>query len=233
MLGSSYQQRRGQIANYFDRTAAEAWSRMTSDAPLGRIRRTVRAGRTQMRETLLDWLPADLTGRRVLDAGCGTGALAVAMAQRGAEVIAVDLSPTLIELAHERKPADLGPERLKFLVGDLLDPVLGDFNHVVAMDSLIHYEAEDALRVIAGLAGRTDGSMVFTFAPRTPLLALMHALGRIFPKGDRAPAIEPISEAALRSRLGEKESLAGWRVARTQRIISGFYTSQAIELLPV
>jgi len=233
MLGSSYQQRRGQIANYFDRTAAEAWSRMTSDAPLGRIRRTVRAGRTQMREILLDWLPADLTGRRVLDAGCGTGALAVAMAQRGAEVIAVDLSPTLIELAHERKPADLGPERLKFLVGDLLDPVLGDFNHVVAMDSLIHYEAEDALRVIAGLAGRTDGSMVFTFAPRTPLLALMHALGRIFPKGDRAPAIEPISEAALRSRLGEKESLAGWRVARTQRIISGFYTSQAIELLPV
>lgn len=233
MLGSSYQQRRGQIANYFDRTAAEAWSRMTSDAPLGRIRRTVRAGRTQMREILLDWLPADLTGRRVLDAGCGTGALAVAMAQRGAEVIAVDLSPTLIELAHERKPADLGPERLKFLVGDLLDPALGEFNHVVAMDSLIHYEAEDALRVIAGLAGRTDGSMVFTFAPRTPLLALMHALGRIFPKGDRAPAIEPISEAGLRSRLGEEESLAGWRVARTQRIISGFYTSQAIELLPV
>ena len=43
----------------------------------GRIRATVRAGRDQMRAQLLDWLPADLSGLRLLDAGCGTGALAV------------------------------------------------------------------------------------------------------------------------------------------------------------
>lgn len=232
-MGSpSYQQRRGQIANYFDRTAADAWSRMTSDAPLGRIRATVRAGRTRMRDTLLGWLPADLSGRRVLDAGCGTGTVAVELARRGAEVIAVDLSPTLIELAHERKPADLGPGRIEFVVGDLLDPSYGRFDHVLAMDSLIHYRAEDALRVIAGLAARTDGSMVLTFAPRTALLALMHMVGRIFPKGDRAPAIEPIAEQALRNLIAADESLAGWQVARTERVISGFYTSQAIELLP-
>lgn len=233
MATPSYQQRRGQIANYFDRTAAEAWSRMTSDAPLGRIRATVRAGRTRMREMLLGWLPADLTGRRVLDAGCGTGAMAVALAQRGAEVVAVDLSPTLIELAHERKPEDLGVGRIEFVVGDLLDPALGHFDHVVAMDSLIHYQAGDALRVIAGLAARTHDSLVFTFAPRTPLLTLMHAVGRVFPKGDRAPAIEPISEPALRNLIDGEESLNGWRVTRTQRVVSGFYTSQAIELLPV
>ncbi|AGA91712.1 magnesium protoporphyrin O-methyltransferase [Thioflavicoccus mobilis 8321] len=232
-MGSpSYQQRRGQIANYFDRTAADAWSRMTSDAPLGRIRATVRAGRTRMRETLLGWLPADLTGRRVLDAGCGTGAVAIELARRGAEVIAVDLSPTLIELAHERKPADLGPGRIEFLVGDLLDPSYGRFDHVLAMDSLIHYEPADALRVIGGLAARTEGSMVLTFAPRTSLLALMHMVGRIFPKGDRAPAIVPIAEETLRNLIAEDESLAGWQVARTERVISGFYTSQAIELLP-
>ncbi|MBK1701579.1 magnesium protoporphyrin IX methyltransferase [Thiococcus pfennigii] len=232
-MGSpTYQQRRGQIANYFDRTAADAWSRMTSDAPLGRIRSTVRAGRTRMRETLLGWLPADLTGRRVLDAGCGTGTVAVELARRGAEVIAVDLSPTLIELAHERMPADLGPGRIEFLVGDLLDPSYGRFDHVLAMDSLIHYQAEDALRVIGGLAARTDGSMVLTFAPRTALLALMHMVGRIFPKGDRAPAIEPIAEPTLRNLIAADESLAGWQVARTERVISGFYTSQAIELLP-
>ncbi len=233
MPSSSYQQRRGQIANYFDRTAAEAWSRMTSDAPLGRIRATVRAGRERMRETLLGWLPADLTGRRVLDAGCGTGAMAVALARRGAQVVAVDLSPTLIELAHERKPEDLGGGHIDFLVGDLLDPELGRFDHVVAMDSLIHYQTEDALRILAGLAERTDGSLAFTFAPRTLLLALMHTVGRVFPKSDRAPSIEPISEAALREFLRKEDALAGWKPARTQRIISGFYTSQAIELARV
>lgn len=232
MTDTSYRQRRGQIANYFDRTAAEAWSRMTSDVPLGRIRTTVRAGRTRMREVLLGWLPEDLAGRRILDAGCGTGAFAFEAARRGAEVVAVDLSPTLIELAHERIPEDLGPGRVEFLVGDLLDPALGDFDHVVAMDSLIHYQAADALQVIAGLAGRTRSSVLFTFAPRTPMLAMMHALGKFFPRGDRAPAIEPVSEKDLRALLAGDTALAGWQVARTQRIVNGFYTSQALELLP-
>ncbi|NDE73021.1 MAG: methyltransferase domain-containing protein, partial [Betaproteobacteria bacterium] len=98
MSQPSYQERRGQIETYFDRTAVQAWARLTSDAPLGRIRATVRAGRDQMRAKLLSWLPHDLSGRRLLDAGCGTGALAVEAARRGADVVAIDLSPKLIEL---------------------------------------------------------------------------------------------------------------------------------------
>ena len=38
-------------------------------------------------------------------------------------------------------------------------------------------------------------SILFTFAPRTPLLAVMHAVGRLFPRGDRAPAIVPVAGA--------------------------------------
>ena len=82
MTQLSYQIRRGEIETYFDRTAAQAWARLTSDAPVGRIRATVRAGRDRMRSTLLSWLPADLRGTRLLDAGCGTGALAVEAARR-------------------------------------------------------------------------------------------------------------------------------------------------------
>ena len=44
---------RGELETYFDRTAVEAWARLTSDAPVGRIRATVRAGRDDMRSTLL------------------------------------------------------------------------------------------------------------------------------------------------------------------------------------
>ena len=77
VIDTRYERRRGQIEAYFDRTAAEAWARLTSDAPVSRIRATVRAGRDAMRATLLDWLPRDLRGARVLDAGCGTGMLAV------------------------------------------------------------------------------------------------------------------------------------------------------------
>ena len=63
MPTTTYLARRAHLENYFDRTAVDAWAKMTSDAPLTGIRASVRAGRDRMRATLLDWLPADLTRR--------------------------------------------------------------------------------------------------------------------------------------------------------------------------
>ncbi|GJE28559.1 magnesium protoporphyrin IX methyltransferase [Methylobacterium organophilum] len=229
-MSTSYATRRSQLETYFDRTAVEAWSRLTSDAPVSKIRATVRAGRDRMRATLLDWLPADLSGQRLLDAGCGTGALAVEAARRGAEVVAVDVSPTLVGLARERLPAIPGAGRIAFRVGDMLDPALGRFDHVVAMDSLIHYSAADIVRALAVLAPRTGGRLLITVAPRTALLTLMHAAGTLFPKSDRAPAIVPVTEGALRRRIAREPALTGFALARTQRVNSGFYLSNAIAL---
>jgi magnesium-protoporphyrin O-methyltransferase len=229
MGAATYSARRGELETYFDRTAVEAWKRLTSDAPVGRIRATVRAGRDSMRATLLSWLPADMRGLRLLDAGCGTGALAVEAARRGADVTAIDISPTLVALAEERAPR-LGAGRIAFAVGDMLDPPGGSFDHIVAMDSLIHYEGRDIAGALAALGARARVSMVFTVAPRTPALSLMHAVGRLFPRGDRAPAIEPISLAALRRLMRDEPGLAAWRLARGHRVTSGFYLSQALEL---
>lgn len=227
----TYRARRGELETYFDRTAVDAWAKLTSDAPVGSIRATVRAGRNAMRDTLLSYLPADLTGQRVLDAGCGTGALALEAARRGASVVAIDISPKLVALAQERLPAIAGGGSISFHVGDMLDPALGRFDHVVAMDSLIHYEAPDVVDALAGLAERTRHSVVVTFAPRTLLLAGMHRVGKLFPRGDRSPAIVPLAEAALVRRLGASPRLADWSVARMSRISRGFYISQALELV--
>ncbi|MBK1694572.1 magnesium protoporphyrin IX methyltransferase [Chromatium weissei] len=227
----SYQDRQAKIKTYFDRTAADAWAKLTSDAKVSRIRETVRAGRDDMRGTLLSWLPADLTGKRLLDAGCGTGLLAIEAARRGAEVVAIDVAPTLIEIARERMPSDLGAGSIHFEAGDMLDSAHGQFDYVVAMDSLIHYRPEDAVKVLAGLAQRTESAIVFTFAPRTIPLTLMLALGRLFPRSDRSPAIEPVSEKAMRKRVAADNALQGWDAQRTRRIILGFYMSQALELV--
>ena len=230
-MSATYIERRAKIENYFDRTAADAWARLTSTAKVSGIRATVRAGRDRMRATLLEWLPADLAGRALLDAGCGTGALAVEAARRGARVTAIDLSPTLVQLARERLPADLGTGAVDFRSGDMLAGELGSFDHVVAMDSLIHYGAADAVAALGTLAARTRGSIVFTFAPSNPLLATMIAVGRLFPRKDRAPFIEPVSEAKLRAAIAAAPALAHWRIGRTLRVSSGFYTSQAMELI--
>jgi magnesium-protoporphyrin O-methyltransferase len=149
-----------------------------------------------MRATMLSWLPHSLEGRRILDAGCGTGLMAVELARRGAEVLAIDLSPRMIELARERLPEDVDPSRIDFRSGDMLNEDLGYFDHVVAMDSLIHYEPRDVVRALGALSARTVDSMVITFAPRTPLLGLMHSVGRAFPRSDRAPAIRSDGQCA-------------------------------------
>ncbi|HUM13451.1 MAG TPA: magnesium protoporphyrin IX methyltransferase [Myxococcaceae bacterium] len=228
---ASYLVRRSQLEQYFDRTAAHAWARLTSDGPVSRIRATVRAGRDRMRSTLLGYLPADLRGQRVLDAGCGTGALAVEAARRGAEVMAIDLSPTLVALARERAPVIPGPGAVDFRVSDMLEPSLGRFDWVVAMDSLIHYEPDDMVEMVARLSARASRGLLFTFAPGTFLLRLMHLLGQLLPRGHRSPAIVPIAERALRRRIAAHPRLQGATVEGTERIDTAFYKSQAIRLL--
>jgi magnesium-protoporphyrin O-methyltransferase len=234
----TYTRRRGEIEHYFDRTAADTWARLTSTAPVSRVRATVRAGRDRMRDTLLAWLPSDLSGQRVLDAGCGTGSFAIELARRGADVLAIDLSPQLVDVARERCLAQLKAEgvservggSIDFRSGDMSAPELGRFDHVVAMDSLIHYRTADAVRVLGQLAGRTAGSMVITFAPASPLLWAFYGAGKLFPRSDRSPSIVPVSQAALARQLRRQAPMAGWQLADTQRIASGFYTSQAYRL---
>jgi magnesium-protoporphyrin O-methyltransferase len=58
----------------------------------------------------------------------------------------------------------------------------------------------------------------------------MHAIGQFFPRGDRSPAIVPISEKALRERIDASARFSRWQVSRSQRVAHGFYTSQAFEL---
>ena len=59
-------------------------------------------------------------GALVVDAGCGTGAHARALAARGYRTIGVDSSPELVEEAR-RRAAESGDAEPELVVGDLLD----------------------------------------------------------------------------------------------------------------
>ena len=221
---TSYQQSRSALETYFDKTARKAWEDLTSDVPVSGIRATVRAGRDAMRDVLLARLPDDMRGQRLLDAGCGTGALAIAAAMRGADVVAIDVAQGLIDVARERAPAHLS---IDWRSGDMRSHSLGQFDHVVAMDSLIHYAEADIIGVLKAWSQRTP-HIVFTVAPGTPLLRAMHLVGKMFPRGDRSPAIKPVAEKRLARAIAA--DLPAWRIDDTHRISSGFYKSQAIEV---
>ncbi len=87
------------------------------------------------RPAMLD-LAGDVTGRRILDAGCGSGPLFAALRDRGASVTGIDASAGMLEQARLRLGADAD-----LRVADLASPLLfpdGVFDDVVA-SLVLHY----------------------------------------------------------------------------------------------
>jgi magnesium-protoporphyrin O-methyltransferase len=209
------------VEDYFDRSATKVWERLTSDAPVSRIRQTVRDGRDRMRAIMLSRLPADLKGARVLDAGCGTGLMTAELAARGADVVAVDISPQLIAIAEQRLTDDLRP-RVTFAAGDMTSTAHGHFDFVMAMDSLIYYRTPDIATALRKLADRTQGHITFTVAPRTPFLMTFFTVGKAFPRADRSPTMIPQDWRAIARH-------AGGSVAKVERVSRGFYISECLE----
>ena len=74
---TTYFQNRDRIGEYFDKTGFQAWEALTNESPVSKIRLKVRQSRDKMRRKILSNLPDNLSGKRVLDAGCGPGQLSI------------------------------------------------------------------------------------------------------------------------------------------------------------
>lgn len=73
------------------------------------------------RPAVLSLLP-EVAGRRVLDAGCGPGVYSEILLEKGAQVVAVDVSPRMVALAQKR----IGDRALVFQA-DIVQPIPGLF----------------------------------------------------------------------------------------------------------
>jgi 2-polyprenyl-3-methyl-5-hydroxy-6-metoxy-1,4-benzoquinol methylase len=119
---------------------------------------------------LPEWF--DLSGKRALDVGCGTGALCIAMAQRGArEVVGVEVDDPLIARATLKKVDPDLPVRFLDSGGDLKTLDLEPFDVVVSKDSFEHYGAmpnsPDAAEMVDDMANLLvdGGVLVIGFGP--------------------------------------------------------------------
>lgn len=88
-------------------------------------------------------------GRRmtVLDVGCGTGTLAIALLAKGYDVVGVDSSPSMLDVAREKAAAAGGGERLRFVEGDFRTFSLGERFGIATctFDALNHLPTADDL----------------------------------------------------------------------------------------
>ncbi|MFD7653156.1 class I SAM-dependent methyltransferase [Actinosynnema sp. NPDC059797] len=143
-------------------------------------------------------LAGDVAGRRVLDAGCGSGPLFAALRDRGATVSGFDASTTMVGVARRR----LGPDA-DLRVADLAAPLPyddGAFDDVVS--ALVLHYLEDWTAPLAELRRvlRTGGRLIV--AVNHPIIYKM-----IDPKADYFATVQWSSEHTF---AGRKAVLSNW-----------------------
>ncbi len=102
---------------------------------------------------VIPWLESvrHLHGARVLEIGCGTGAALVALAERGAQVIGVDLDEGSLQVARKRCALHGIVAELHVANATRVAELFGDeaFDVIIFYASLEHMAYEERLRAIA------------------------------------------------------------------------------------
>ena len=149
----------------------------------------------------LEWIDrhAQISGKKVLDIGCGGGILSESMAQRGAEVTGIDLSEKALAVARlHLLESGNHVDYQKIAAEDLAAQAAGSFDIVTCMEMLEH--VPDPASTIAACAtlAKPGGYVFFSTLNRTPKAYVMAVIGaeyvlKMLPKGthDYAKFITP------------------------------------------
>jgi len=151
-------------------------------------------------------------GARVLEVGCGAGALARHLAARGAEVTAIDLSPAMIEVARA------GGGDIDYRVADLMTWKGGNFDRVVSVAALHHLPLAAALaRLRAMLVPGGALAVVDLFDGMRLVEAPYGVLSLLARAARRRPPHDPALAAAWAAHGAHDRLLALAAIRRTWR----------------
>jgi release factor glutamine methyltransferase len=156
-----------------------------------------------------------LQGIRAADIGTGSGCLALALAQAGAELVATDLSAEALALAAENAAACGLGARIRFKQGDLLAPLDGEAPFALLVSNPPYIDAADAAGLQPEVRDHEPASALF--APQQGLELLQRLL-------EGAPArLAPGGWLALECGAGQAKRLAetaqsskAWRDCRVE-----------------
>ena len=217
-----------EVKGYFETTGFDRWNRIYSDSDdVNKVQRNIRIGHQKTVDEVLVWLAeqGNLPQRSFCDAGCGVGSLAIPLALAGAgSVEASDLSEAMVVEARRRAcEAGLGEPGLRFFASDL-ESLQGRFDTVVCLDVFIHYPQAAAEEMVRHLAGLAERHLIVSFAPYTPLLALLKGIGQLFPGPSRTTRAYTLREEGIVTAA----AAAGFRPVRRSLNQAPFYFSRLI-----
>ncbi|MDH4377936.1 MAG: bifunctional 2-polyprenyl-6-hydroxyphenol methylase/3-demethylubiquinol 3-O-methyltransferase UbiG [Ramlibacter sp.] len=140
----------------------------------------------------LEWIHqlAPLTGKQVLDVGCGGGILADAMARKGAQVLGIDLATKSLKVAqlHALEAQTEGVRYRGVSAESLAAEAPGSFDVITCMEMLEHVpDPSSVVRACSELV-KPGGWVFFSTINRTPKSFLFAIVGaeyvlNMLPKG--------------------------------------------------
>ena len=219
---------KAEVQAYFNSTGFERWNRIYSESEeVNRVQRNIRIGHQKTVDNVLDWLQqqGDLANRTFCDAGCGVGSLSLPLAQLGAgHVEASDLSEAMVTEAQRRATeAGIPGDQLHFTATDL-ESLSGRYDTVICLDVFIHYPQAPAEEMVRHLAAMAERHLLVSFAPYTPLLALLKGIGQLFPGPSKTTRAYTLREAGIVAAAAE----AGFVLKRRSLNQAPFYFSRLL-----
>ena len=216
------------VQAYFNSTGFERWNRIYSDSrEVNRVQRNIRIGHQKTVDNVLAWLQeqGNLAGRSFCDAGCGVGSLSLPLAQLGAGSIAAsDLSEAMVgEASRRAAEAGIASSQLQFSACDL-ESLSGRYDTVICLDVFIHYPQQPAEAMVRHLASMAENHLIVSFAPYTPLLAVLKKIGELFPGPSKTTRAYTLKEDGIVAAAAE----AGFKPVRRSLNKAPFYFSRLL-----
>lgn len=145
------------------------------------------------------FLLGDVKGKTVLDYGCGTGNNSLVLAKRGANVIGIDISPDLLEIAEKRMAANDITGNTKFLVGSAHDLPIPDesVDIVFGIAILHHLELEESSKEVFRVL-KKGGRAIFQEPVRNSKFVKFIRNLIPYEQPDISPFERPLTDAELR-----------------------------------
>ncbi len=219
------------VRDYFDKVGFERWQKIYGETDeVNKVQLDIRQGHQQTVDKILDWLPENMEGMTVCDAGAGTGSLAIPLALRGAGVSASDISASMIGEAETRYKQSIeagakAPAVAPKFEALGLEECSGEYDVVSCIDVMIHYPDERVSAMVAHLASLSKKKLIVSFAPKTLAYSVLKRIGELFPGPSKATRAYLHDEGEVEAAL-EK---AGFRVTRRQMTATSFYFSRILE----
>lgn len=132
---------------------------------------------------------ADIPGKRIVDVGCGGGILTEGLAKHGADVLGIDLSEDLIDIADlHGLESGVTAHYQKISAENLAEQQPENFDHVTCMEMLEHVPDPGSIISACARMVKPGGMVFFSTLNRKPkayLLAIFAAeyVLRMLPKG--------------------------------------------------